>query len=66
MKKVWLGLTVLGIMFSVNGGEAFAQRKGAQCTAGWKAACIERCSKSGGQVRLCPGYCDKRQREQGC
>lgn len=66
MKKIWLSLAVSAVVLTSGGGEAAAQKKGAQCTPGWKAACIERCSKSGGQVRLCPAYCDKRQREQGC
>lgn len=46
-------------VFTMDGGTAFAQKKGnaAQCTM---EGCIAACGKVGGQPRMCPSYCTKK------
>jgi hypothetical protein len=51
----------ISVVFTVGlpSGTAHAQKAAKGKCAGGMAACIERCSKRGGQPRLCPAYCTK-------
>ena len=44
-------------------GAAHAQKGAKNKCPGGLSACIERCTKRGGQPRLCPSYCQK---QAGC
>ena len=56
---------VLATAFSVSDGAAQA-KKSPQCVANFHDACMKRCLNGGGQPRLCPQFCQKRERELGC
>ena len=46
--------------------QAQGKKKSAQCVPNFHEACMKRCLNGGGQPRLCPQFCEKRQRELGC
>jgi hypothetical protein len=54
----------LAAAFSVSNADA--QKKSPQCVANFHDACMKRCLNGGGQPRLCPQFCQKRERELGC
>lgn len=55
---------IIAISFSV--AESQAQKKDRRCGPNFQTACMKQCSERGGQVRLCPQYCAKREKELGC
>ena len=57
---------VLATAFSVSDGAAQSKKKSPQCVANFHDACMKRCLNGGGQPRLCPQFCQKRERELGC
>ena len=57
---------ILATAFSISDGAARAKKKSAQCVANFHDACMKRCLNGGGQPRLCPQFCQKRERELGC
>jgi len=57
---------VLATAFMVAEGQAQGKKKSARCVANFHEACMKRCLNGGGQPRLCPQFCEKRQRELGC
>ena len=57
-----LGIAAL-LAAGLTSGPASAQKGAKNSCPGGISACIERCSKMGGQPRLCPTYCQK---QKGC
>jgi hypothetical protein len=57
---------ILATAFPVSDGAAQAKKKSPQCVANFHDACMKRCLNGGGQPRLCPQFCQKRERELGC
>jgi len=67
LRAVYLvSAAVLFIAVTVADGQAQGTKKSAKCVANFHEACMKRCLNGGGQPRLCPQFCDKRQRELGC
>jgi len=61
---VVLGLSATALL--LNGPVYAAPKNKAVCSTKWWSDCNKRCSSRGGVVRLCPEYCRRRQRDQGC
>lgn len=67
MIRIALALSAM-LLIALSAPEAMAQakKKSAQCVANFHEACMKRCGSSGGQLRYCNSFCDKRKSELGC
>jgi hypothetical protein len=68
MRRIVSLISVAILMSAVSMAESHAQakKKDKRCVANFREACIKQCGARGGQLRLCPQYCDNRARELGC
>lgn len=60
-----VAVAAAAIVFSAAQSEAQG-KKDRRCVANFQTVCMKQCAARGGQFRLCPQYCAKREKELGC